>query len=68
MAGSIGKFARYAAYGTQIAMSPLVGAFLGHLLDVYFHTDPLLAIIMTMLGVALSALYLVRLVNELRPR
>jgi F0F1-type ATP synthase assembly protein I len=68
MASPLAKFAKYLAYGTQIATSPLVGAILGHMLDVYFHTDPLLAIIMTLMGVAVSALYLVRIVRELRPR
>jgi F0F1-type ATP synthase assembly protein I len=68
MASTLAKFAKYLAYGTQISTSPLAGAIIGHLLDNYFHTDPLLAIIMTLMGVAVSALYLVRMVRDLRPR
>jgi F0F1-type ATP synthase assembly protein I len=68
MASPLAKFAKYLAYGTQIATSPVAGAIIGHVLDEYFHTDPILAIIMTLAGVAVSALYLVRMVRELRPR
>lgn len=68
MASTLTKFAKYLAYGTQIATSPLVGAIVGHALDEYFHTDPILAIIGTLAGVAVSGLYLVRMVQELRPK
>lgn len=68
MASTLAKFAKYAAYGTEIAMSPLAGAIVGHALDVYFHTDPILAIIMTLAGVAVSGFRLAWMVRELRPK
>jgi F0F1-type ATP synthase assembly protein I len=68
MASPLAKFAKYLAYGTEIAMSPVAGAIVGHALDVYFHTDPILAIIMTFAGVVVSGFRLAQMVRELRPK
>lgn len=68
MASTLTKFAKYAAYASEIAMSPVAGAIVGHALDVYFHTDPILAIIMTFAGVAVGGFRLAQMVRELRPK
>jgi len=50
-----------------IQMAAVIGLFtwIGTLLDEYFHTDPLLTIILALLGVALGMYLLIKEVNAL---
>ena len=42
---------RFAAIGFEFAWPMIAGAILGHYLDLYFHTDPWLTLVMFLLGV-----------------
>ena len=62
MAISAGRMARFASIGFEFAWPMVVGAIVGHYLDLYFHTDPWLTLVMFLLGV-FGGFY--RLVREL---
>ena len=54
--------ARFAAIGFEFAWPMAIAAIIGHYLDLYFHTDPWLTLVMFLLGV-FGGFY--RLVQEL---
>ena len=54
--------ARFAAIGFEFAWPMVLCAFVGHYLDIYFHTDPWLTLVLFLLGV-FGGFY--RLVQEL---
>ena len=62
MALTAGKMARFAAIGWEFAMPMLAGAIIGHYLDLYFHTDPWMTLVLFMLGLFAG---FVRLIQEL---
>ena len=62
MAMTAGKMARFAAIGWEFAMPMVAGAFIGHYLDLYFHSDPWMTLVMFMLGL-FAGFY--RLIQEL---
>ena len=62
MALSTGKMMRFAAIGFEFAWPMIAGALIGHYLDLYFHTDPWLTLVMFLLGV-FAGFY--RLIQEL---
>ena len=62
MALSAGRMARFAAIGFEFAWPMVLCAVVGHYLDIYFHTDPWLTLVMFLLGV-FGGFY--RLVKEL---
>ena len=62
MALSAGRMARFASIGFEFAWPMVAGAIVGHYLDLYFHTDPWLTLVMFLLGV-FGGFY--RLVREL---
>ena len=53
---------RFAAIGWEFATPMIVGALIGHYLDIYLHTDPWLTLVMFMLGL-FAGFY--RLIQEL---
>jgi len=62
MALTAGRMARFASIGFEFAWPMVAGAIVGHYLDLYFHTDPWLTLVMFLLGV-FGGFY--RLVREL---
>ena len=62
MAMSPGRMMRFAAIGFEFAWPMIAGALLGHYLDLYFHTDPWLTLVMFLLGVFIG---FYRLIQEL---
>ncbi len=58
--------ARYAAAGMNFAISPAAGAFLGHYLDLYFKTDPILTIILCLGGFVAGTVELIRELSSLQ--
>src|SRR5271165_1891769 len=62
MAMSSGRMMRFAAIGFEFAWPMIAGAILGHYLDLYFHTDPWLTLVMFLLGVFIG---FYRLIQEL---
>jgi F0F1-type ATP synthase assembly protein I len=60
MAMSTGKMMRFASIGFEFAWPMVAGAILGHYLDLYFHTDPWLTLVMFLLGVLGGFITLVR--------
>jgi F0F1-type ATP synthase assembly protein I len=51
MAMSSGRMMRFASIGFEFAWPMVAGAIVGHYLDLYFHTDPWLTLVMFLLGV-----------------
>ena len=66
MAANVGRMARYAAAAVEFASMPVAGALLGHYLDLYFKTDPILTLIMLLLGVLGGFIHLVRTLSEMQ--
>jgi ATP synthase protein I len=62
MALSTGRMMRFAAIGFEFAWPMIAGAIIGHYLDLYFHTDPWLTLVMFLLGVFIG---FYRLIQEL---
>jgi F0F1-type ATP synthase assembly protein I len=62
----VGRVARWAAAGIEFASMPVAGALLGHYLDLYFATDPVLTLIMFLLGVLAGFIHLIRTLGEMR--
>jgi len=62
MALSPGRMMRFAAIGFEFAWPMVAGAIIGHYLDLYFHTDPWLTLVMFLLGVFIG---FYRLIQEL---
>ena len=50
MALSVGKMARFTTIAWEFTMPMIAGAVIGHFLDIYFHTDPTLTLILFLLG------------------
>lgn len=50
MALSAGKMARFTTIAWEFTMPMIAGAVIGHFLDVYFHSDPWMTLILFMLG------------------
>lgn len=65
-ATNYGRMARYAAAGMNFAFSPAVGAFIGHYLDLYFKTDPILTIILCLGGFVGGTINLIRELSVLQ--
>lgn len=63
---SYGRMARYAAAGMNFAISPAAGAILGHYLDLYFKTDPILTIIFCLSGFVAGTVNLIRELSSLQ--
>jgi len=63
MANDAGKYARFAAIGVEFFSPIVAGTFAGHFLDVYFHTDPWLTLILLLAGVFVAFF---RLISELQ--
>lgn len=55
---------RYMAAAVQFTSSPLAGAIGGHYLDVYFKTDPIIAVIGLIAGMVTGTVYLIRILRE----
>jgi F0F1-type ATP synthase assembly protein I len=62
MALSTGRMMRFASIGLEFAWPMIAGAILGHYLDLDFHTDPWLTLVMFLLGVFIG---FYRLIQEL---
>lgn len=60
MAGNAAKMARFAGIGVEFSSPIIAGALMGHYLDVYFHTDPWLTLILLLTGVGLGFYRLIR--------
>ena len=64
MIGGTGNKWRYFAAVVEFTTSPLAGAVAGHYADLYFKTDPVLTIIMLLLGMLAGTIYLIRILGE----
>ncbi len=60
MAIDSGRFARFAAIGIEFASPIIAGSFVGHYLDLYFHTDPWLTLFLFLTGVGLGFYRMIR--------
>jgi F0F1-type ATP synthase assembly protein I len=58
------RMIRYGAVALDIAFAPVGGAIVGHLLDLYFHTDPYLTLVMFLLGVGGGFYRLIRMLSQ----
>jgi F0F1-type ATP synthase assembly protein I len=61
-----GKMARYAAAGVSFCTSPVAGAIVGHYIDRYLKTDPLLTLIFCLGGFGAGVYHLTRELEDLR--
>jgi F0F1-type ATP synthase assembly protein I len=57
---SSGKLGRFAGIGLEFASPIIAGSLLGHYLDLYFHTDPWLTLILFLLGLGVAFYRLIR--------
>jgi F0F1-type ATP synthase assembly protein I len=55
---------KYVAAATEFTTSPLAGAIVGHYLDAYFRTDPLLTIILLLAGFIGGTVYLIKILRQ----
>lgn len=60
------RLMRYASIGLELVSPILGGAILGHFLDLYFKTDPLLTLVLLLLGVFVGFYRLIVVLNEFR--
>ena len=60
MAMSAGKMATFAAVGWEFVSPPIAGAIIGHYLDLHFHTDPWITLVMFLLGLFAGFYRLIR--------
>ncbi len=66
MTFGFGRMARYAAAGVSFTTSPVAGAILGHYIDRYLKTDPLLTVIFCLAGFGAGLYHLTRELEDLR--
>jgi F0F1-type ATP synthase assembly protein I len=55
---------KYVAAASEFTTAPLAGAVFGHYLDAYFKTDPILTIILLLLGFITGTVYLIKILRE----
>ena len=55
-----GQMARFGSIGLEFVSPIIVGSIMGHYLDLYFHTDPWLTLVLFLTGVGLGFYRLIR--------
>ena len=60
MQWNVGKMARFGAIGVEFSGPIIAGTLLGHFLDMRFHTDPWLTLVLLLAGVGLGFFRLIR--------
>ena len=66
MAQNLGRMARYTAAAMEFASAPIVGAVIGHFIDLYFKTDPAFTIIFCVGGFIGGTVNLIRELSSLQ--
>ena len=66
MGSQRGTWARWLAVALDIAMMPAAGALIGHYVDEYFGTDPILTVTLCILGVVARFVELIRTAKEMQ--
>ncbi|HKM99100.1 MAG: AtpZ/AtpI family protein [Candidatus Binataceae bacterium] len=60
MASITGKVGRFAAIGVEFSSPIIAGSLIGHFLDLHFHTDPWITLVLFLTGLGLGFYRLIR--------
>ena len=60
MEWNVARMARFAGIGVEFSGPIIAGTLIGHFLDVHFHTDPWLTLVLLLSGVFLGFFRLIR--------